>query len=124
MDILICNAGIAGEKQIPDQLDEDEWRNVFATNVEGVFYCCRAVYPVMREHGRGKVVIMSSASSMTGMHTQAAFTSSKAAVIPYAKSLAVAWAKNNIQVNCILPGLVDTEFNLELMVNERTCLDA
>lgn len=117
LDILVANAGIPGEMQIPEELDAEEWRKVFATNVDGVFHCCRAVYPIMKEIGRGKVIIMGSASSMTGSHIQAAFTSSKGAVVPFAKSLAVAWARANIQVNCILPGAVDTDFNVDLMVH-------
>ena len=117
LDILVANAGIPGMLQIPEELDAEEWRKVFATNVDGVFHCCRAVYPVMKEIGRGKVIIMGSASSMTGSHIQAAFTSSKGAVVPFAKSLAVAWARANIQVNCILPGAVDTDFNVDLMVS-------
>lgn len=116
LDILVANAGIMGEMQIPEMMDTEQWKNVFATNVDGVFHCCRAAYPVMKETGRGKVIIMSSASSMTGSYTQAAFTASKGAVIPFAKSLAVAWAPWNIQVNCILPGAVATDFNPTLLV--------
>ena len=119
--------------QIPEELDAEDWRNVFATNVDGVFHCCRAAYPAMKENGRGKVIIMSSVASKTviavgytrecvrtaGSHTQTAFSASKGAVIPLARSLAVAWAPSNIQVNCILPGAVDTEFNVPLMA--RIC---
>ena len=127
----MANAGILGEMQIPEEIDAEEWRRVFATNVDGVFHCCIAAYPVMKENKRGKVIIMSSVSSgllcffsldenvrcETGSsHTLAAFSSSKGAVIPLARSLAVAWAKSNIQVNCILPGAVDTDFNVPLMV--------
>ena len=138
LDILVANAGISGEMQIPEELDAEDWRNVFATNVDGVFHCCRAAYPAMKENGRGKVIIMSSVArkpppplSVTsrrvrtvGSHTQAAFSASKGAVIPLARSLAVAWAPSNIQVNCILPGAVDTEFNVPLMARifESGCL--
>ena len=51
--------------QIPEELDAEDWRNVFATNVDGVFHCCRAAYPAMKENGRGKVIIMSSVASKT-----------------------------------------------------------
>eukprot|EP00210_Caulerpa_lentillifera_P002398 g2299.t1 len=117
LDILVANAGILGGMQIPEELDDDNWKNVFATNVDGVFHCCRAAYPIMKNNGRGKVIIMSSVSSLTGYHTHAAFSSSKGAVIPFAKSLAVAWAPANIQVNCVLPGAVNTEFNASLIVS-------
>jgi len=63
LDVMVANAGILGGMQIPEELDDENWKNVFATNVDGVFHCCRAAYPIMKSNGRGKVIIMSSVAS-------------------------------------------------------------
>ncbi len=67
-------------------------------------------YPYMKQHGHGKVIFMSSIASFTGFGMQAAYCASKGALIPLAKSLAMAWAPDGIQVNCLLPGAVNTPF--------------
>ncbi|GMH36244.1 hypothetical protein BSKO_04112 [Bryopsis sp. KO-2023] len=109
VSIMCANAGIFGNTRQPEDLNEDDWRNIFATNTDGVFYCCRAAFPHFRERNRGKVVIMSSVASMIGHGRLPAFSSSKGALIPLAKALATSWARYNIQVNCVLPGVVETE---------------
>lgn len=59
----MANAGILGTMKDPEEMDETDWRNVFATNVDGVLHCCRAVYPIMKKNKKGKVVIISSITS-------------------------------------------------------------
>lgn len=117
LEILVANAGILGEVQEPQDMTEENWRNVFAVNVDGALHCARAAHPLLKQSGRGKVVIMSSVAGITGYGTQAAYCASKGALIPLAKSLALAWAKDGINVNLVMPGAVNTAFTRRILDN-------
>jgi len=108
VDILIANAGMSIRKT-PESYTLAEWSQVVATNLTGVFACCHAVHPQMKERGGGKIVTIGSMTSIFGLDMAAPYTATKGGVMQLTKSLASAWAKDNIQVNCILPGWIETD---------------
>lgn len=109
--ILINNAGIAlGQKLLTD-CTLAEWDNLFAVNARGAFLMCRAAIPSMVHRGRGSIVNISSMWGITGGACEAPYSASKAAVIGLTKALAKELAPSHIRVNCVAPGLIDTEMN-------------
>ncbi|ETW99214.1 MAG: 2-deoxy-D-gluconate 3-dehydrogenase [Candidatus Entotheonella factor] len=108
IDILINNAGINIRKQ-PDELSAAEWQSVVDTNLSSTFLCSQAVYESMKQGGGGKIINNGSMFSIFGGSHVLAYAASKGGVVQLTKSLAVAWAKDNIQVNVILPGWLYTD---------------
>ena len=108
LDILVNNAGINIRKPAQD-LSLDEWRNVLDTNLTSAFLCSRSTYPHMKRAGGGKIINVGSMLSIFGASFAPAYGASKGGIVQLTKSLAVAWARDNIQVNAVLPGWVDTE---------------
>jgi 2-deoxy-D-gluconate 3-dehydrogenase len=108
LDILINNAGIAIRKQ-PEALTVEEWRKVMSINLDGAVYCAQAVYPALKKAGAGKIINIGSMMSLFGAPFAAPYASSKGGIVQLTKVLATAWAKDNIQVNAILPGWIDTD---------------
>jgi 2-deoxy-D-gluconate 3-dehydrogenase len=108
LDILVNNAGINIRKPA-DELSLDEWRKVLDTNLTSAFLCARAAYPEMKRGGAGKIVNVGSILSIFGASFAPVYGASKGGVVQLTKSLAVAWAKDNIQVNAVLPGWIDTD---------------
>lgn len=113
LDILICSAGISHAGLI-SQIDEDQWRRLFAVNVDGVHHCCRAVLPHMLERKSGSIVTVSSMWGQVGASCEAAYSAAKGAVIAYTKALAKELGPSNIRVNCVAPGVIDTDMNARL----------
>jgi 2-dehydro-3-deoxy-D-gluconate 5-dehydrogenase len=111
LDILVNNAGMSIRKP-PEDYAIAEWRQVLDTNLTGPLACCQAAYPAMREAGGGKIVNIGSMMSIFGAAYAAAYSASKGAIVQLTKSLATAWAKDNIQVNAVLPGWIDTELTI------------
>ena len=110
VDILVNNAGI-GIRNAPQDFTLEEWNQVVNTNLTGVFLCSREVYPHMVDAGGGKIINIGSMFSIFGSERVASYAASKGGVVQLSKSLALAWAKDNIQVNTILPGYVHTELS-------------
>lgn len=108
VDILVNNAGIGIRKQ-PQDYTLEEWRQVVSINLDGTFLCSREVYPRMKSAGGGKIINIGSMTSVFGSDWVAAYSASKGGVLQLTKSLAVAWAADNIQVNAILPGWIHTD---------------
>jgi 2-deoxy-D-gluconate 3-dehydrogenase len=108
LDILINNAGIAIIKQ-PQEYTLSEWNTVLATNLSSAFLCAQAAYPEMLRVGVGKVINIGSMWSIFGAALAASYAASKGGGVQLTKSLATAWAKDNIQVNAVLPGFIDTD---------------
>ena len=107
LDILINNAGINIRKP-PQDFALEEWQRVLDINLTSLFVCCQAAYPHMKARG-GKIINIGSMTSIFGASFAAPYGASKGAVVQLTKSLAVAWAPDNIQVNAVLPGWIDTE---------------
>jgi 2-deoxy-D-gluconate 3-dehydrogenase len=108
VDALVNNAGINIRKPA-QELSLAEWRQVLDVNLTSAFLCSRAVHPVMRRGGGGKIVNIGSMLSIFGVAFAPAYGASKGGIVQLTKSLAVAWAPDNIQVNAVLPGWIDTE---------------
>ena len=108
VDILVNNAGINIRKP-PDELAATEWQSIIETNLSSTFLCSQAVYEPMKRAGGGKIINNGSMFSIFGGSHVLAYAASKGGVVQLTKSLAVAWAKDNIQVNVILPGWLYTD---------------
>ena len=108
LDILVNNAGINIRKPAQD-LSLEEWRQIMDTNLTSAFLCSRGAYPHMKRAGGGKIINIGSMLSIFGASFGPVYGASKGGVVQLTKSLAVAWARDNIQVNAVLPGWVDTE---------------
>jgi len=108
IDILINNAGITGPNEKLWDYPVDAWNGVFAVNVHGVFHCCRAVVPLMRERDYGRIVNIASVAGKEGNPNASAYSASKAAVIALTKSLGKELADTAIRVNCVTPAAVRT----------------
>lgn len=113
IDVLINNAGIAQQKLLTDISDED-WRHMLGTNLSGMFYCCRAVLPHMIREHRGAIVNISSMWGITGASCEVHYSASKGGVITMTKALAKEVAPSGIRVNCVCPGVIQTEMNAQL----------
>jgi 2-deoxy-D-gluconate 3-dehydrogenase len=107
-DILVNNAGINIRKP-PDVISLDEWRQVIDTNLTSAFACSQAFHPAMKAKGGGKIINIGSMLSIFGASFAPAYAASKGGIVQFTRSCAVAWAPDNIQVNAILPGWIDTE---------------
>ena len=108
VDILVNNAGI-NIRKAPQDYTLEEWQHVLNTNLTGVFLCARAVYPHMLKAGGGKIINIGSMTSVFGSSVSPAYAATKGGVVQFTKSLAVFWAKDNIQVNALLPGWIHTD---------------
>jgi len=108
LDILVNNAGMSIRKP-PQDYAVAEWQAVLDTNLTGPLVCCQAAHPVMKEQGGGKIINIGSMMSLFGAAYAAAYSASKGGLVQLTRSLATAWAADNIQVNAVLPGWIDTE---------------
>jgi 2-deoxy-D-gluconate 3-dehydrogenase len=108
IDILINNAGINVRKP-PHELALDEWDQVITTNLTSAFLCSQAVYGAMKQGGGGKIINIGSMMSIFGASFVPAYAASKGGIVQFSRSCAVAWAADNIQVNAVLPGWIDTD---------------
>ena len=107
LDVLVNNAGMSIRKP-PEAYEDAEWRQVLDTNLNGAFVCCQAAYMPMKRQGGGKIINIGSMMSIFGGAYAAAYSTSKGGIVQMTKSLSTAWAKDNIQVNAVLPGWIDT----------------
>jgi 3-oxoacyl-[acyl-carrier protein] reductase len=108
IDILVANAGIAGTIGKVWECPPDDWRQVIDINLNGIFYCCRAVVPGMIERNYGRIVNTASIAGKEGNPNAAHYSASKAGVIALTKSLGKELAEYDIAVNCITPAAVKT----------------
>jgi 2-deoxy-D-gluconate 3-dehydrogenase len=108
IDILVNNAGINIRKP-PDALSLAEWDSVIDTNLTSAFLCSRAVHPAMKAAGGGKIINIGSMMSIFGASFAPAYAASKGGIVQFTRSCAVAWAIDNIQINAVLPGWIDTD---------------
>jgi 2-dehydro-3-deoxy-D-gluconate 5-dehydrogenase len=107
-DILVNNAGM-NIRKAPEQISEQEWHQILDVNLGAALFCAQAVYPHMKAAGGGKILNIGSMYSLFGAASVAAYAASKGGLVQLTRSLACAWAPDNIQVNAILPGWIDTD---------------
>jgi NAD(P)-dependent dehydrogenase (short-subunit alcohol dehydrogenase family) len=108
IDILVCSAGIAGASLRTVDVDDDEWRRVFAINSDGVFFCNRAVVGGMTERGYGRIVNVASIAGKEGNPMAAAYSASKASVLGLTKAIGKDLAGTGVLVNAIAPAVIET----------------
>ena len=108
IDILVASAGITGPNAPAWEYDVADWDRVIAVNLNGVYYCCRAVVPHMLRGGYGRVVNIASIAGKEGNPNAAAYSASKAGVIGLTKSLGKELADTQVRVNCVTPAAVKT----------------
>jgi len=108
IDILVNNAGILLGKP-PEDYALEEWRRIIDTNLTGAFIGARAVYPEMKRQKGGKIINIASLTSSFGSPFNVPYTASKGGILQLTRGLATSWAKDNVQVNAVSPGWIDTE---------------
>jgi len=118
IDVLVNNAGILLERKTVELTDAD-WGLTLDTNLTSMFRCARAAAPSMIARGRGKIINIGSMWGGVGVPRHTAYCVSKAGVEALTRCLAVEWARHGIQVNCLAPGYVSTDFNRQAMTDER-----
>lgn len=112
-DALVNNAGVSQIGLMTDMTD-DEWNRLFDVNVKGAFHCVQAVLPGMISRRQGAIVNLSSMWGEVGASCEVAYSASKAAVIGLTKALAKEVGPSGVRVNCVSPGVIDTEMNAAL----------
>jgi len=114
LDVLVNNAGIAGKAAPVHEYGEEEWRRVLSINLDGVFFCSKAVLPFMLTQCSGRIINIASISGKEGNPNMAAYSTSKAGVIGFTKALGKEVADKRIYVNCITPAVIETEILKQL----------
>jgi 2-dehydro-3-deoxy-D-gluconate 5-dehydrogenase len=107
LDILINNAGMNVRKQ-PQEFTLDEWKLVMDTNLTSAFVASQTAYAHMKKAGAGKIVNIGSMMSIFGASFTTAYAASKGGIVQMTRAMATAWMRDNIQVNAVLPGWIDT----------------
>jgi len=125
IDILVNNAGLysALKKKNFMEIDPDEWDRVMAVNVKGLFLCVKAVYPAMKQQGKGKIINISSGTALSGSPLFLHYVSSKAGVLGFTRALAREVGDDNICVNSIMPGLTISGSNQEGVMTPEQLAD-
>ncbi len=110
IDVIVNNAGIAQQKLFTD-ITEEEWKRMFSVNVDGIYNVLSEALPNMIREHRGSIVNISSMWGISGASCEVHYSASKSAVIGLTKALAAELAPSGIRVNCVAPGLIDTDMN-------------
>ncbi|MCD7749112.1 MAG: 3-oxoacyl-ACP reductase FabG [Oscillospiraceae bacterium] len=121
LDLLVCNAGVA-EYGLFTDATEEVWRRVLGTNTDGAYRCCREAAPAMIRRKSGCIVLVSSVWGVRGASCEVAYSASKAAIIGLAKGLAKELGPSGIRVNCVAPGVIDTDMLAPLTEADRQAL--
>ena len=119
LDALVCNAGISLPGMLLQDVTDQQWADVLSVDASGVFYAVRAVLPHMLHQHAGRIVTVSSMWGQVGASCEVAYSAAKAGVIGFTKALAKEVGPSGITVNCIAPGVVDTEMNAGLSGDTR-----
>ncbi len=108
IDILVNSAGITGATAAVHEYSIDSWKRVIDINLNGLFYCCRAVVPLLLDKGYGRIVNIASVAGKEGNPNASAYSASKAAVIGFTKSLGKELATKGVLVNCVSPATFES----------------
>ena len=111
LECVVCNAGVALPQQLLTDTTPEQWRQVMGVDLDGVFYTLRAAIPHMVHRQRGSIVTVSSMWGVTGGSCEVPYSAAKAGVIGLTKALAKELGPSHIRVNCVAPGVIDTEMN-------------
>ena len=122
LDALVCNAGIALPQMLLTDVTDDQWRSLFAADVDGVFYPVRAALPYFVRQKSGSIVTISSMWGQVGGSCEVAYSAAKGAVIAFSKALAKEVGPSGIRVNCVCPGVIQTEMNGHLSSEDLEAL--
>jgi 3-oxoacyl-[acyl-carrier protein] reductase len=109
-DVLVCNAGVAMNGLITDG-EDTQWRRVLDVNLTGAIACCRAAIPHMVRHQWGRIILVSSVWGVCGAACEAVYSASKAGLVGLCRALAKELGPSGVTVNCVAPGVIDTEMN-------------
>ena len=112
LHILVNNAGTNDRKQ-PEEYELEEWQTIIDSNLTSAFVASQKVYPHMSRAGGGKIINIGSMMSIFGASFTVPYASSKGGIVQMTKGMACAWAKDNVQVNAVLPGWIDTTLTRE-----------
>lgn len=121
IDVLVNNAGVSKQSLFSD-ITASEWDEILAVNLTGVFNCCQSVLPVMLKNKCGKIINVSSIWGMVGASCEVHYSAAKAGVIGLTKALAKELGPSNIQVNCVAPGIIETDMLSEFTIDELSDL--
>lgn len=122
IDALVCCAGIALGQMLLTDVTDEQWRRLFAVDVDGVFYPVRAALGQMVRQKSGAIVTVSSMWGQVGASCEVAYSAAKGAVIAFSKALAKEVGPSGVRVNCVCPGVIDTEMNAHLSPADREAL--
>ena len=106
--MLIHNAGIAQQKLLTD-VTEAEWHRMMSVHLDGAFHCCKAAIPSMVRRHFGRILLVSSMWGVNGASCEVPYSAAKAGMIGFAKALAKELGPSQITVNCVAPGVIDTD---------------
>ena len=121
IDVLVNNSGIDQQKLFTD-ITESDWNTMFDVNVKGAFHCCQYILPGMIRRKSGRIINVSSIWGITGASCEVHYSASKAALIGLTKALAKEVGPSGITVNCVAPGVVDTDMNASLTPQDLDAL--
>lgn len=121
IDALVCNAGIARQELFTD-ITLESWREMLGVNLDGVFHCCQAALPAMIHRKQGRIITLSSMWGQVGGSCEVAYSAAKAGVIGLTKALAKEVGPSGITVNCVAPGVIETEMNRQLSPETKAAL--
>ena len=121
-DVLVCNAGIALPQMLLTDVTDQQWRDLFAADVDGVFYPVQAALPYFVRAKKGSIVTISSMWGQVGGSCEVAYSAAKGAVIAFTKALAKEVGPSGIRVNCVCPGVIQTEMNAHLSPEDLDAL--
>ncbi|MDX6751706.1 glucose 1-dehydrogenase [Geminicoccaceae bacterium 1502E] len=116
LDILVNNAGTNIRKR-PELYSLEEWRHIIETNLTSAFACSQAAYPAMQKAGGGKIVNIGSMMSIFGASFTTPYAASKGGIVQMTKAMACAWAGDNIQINAVLPGWINTDLTRQARID-------
>ncbi len=121
VSVLVNNAGISQQQLVTD-ISTTQWREMLGVHVDGTFYCCRRVLPAMIRRKQGKIINISSMWGQVGASCEVHYSTAKAAVIGLTRALAKEVGPSGIQVNCVAPGVIDTDMLAAFSEEDRQAL--